>query len=120
MKSILSRSKILHRHIGLALVTFAAACAVMGASEPPGQQLFNAQCIACHGVDAGGIDSLGVGLIDSEFVTASSQEELIEFLKVGRMPTDPESVTGLVMPGFPWMAETELAALAKYLQGISE
>jgi hypothetical protein len=36
------------------------------------------------------------------------------------MPGDPETVTGLVMPGFAWMAETDLASLAQHLHSIAE
>lgn len=90
------------------------------ASGADGQRLFNAQCISCHGFDALGVEGLGVSLVDSEFVSTSSQSELVEFLKVGRMPTDPGTVIGLVMPGFPWLAEQDLAALADYLKSIAE
>jgi mono/diheme cytochrome c family protein len=85
-----------------------------------GQRLFNAQCIACHGVDARGVDGLGASLVDSDFVASSSRDDLIAFLKVGRMPNDPASVTGLVMPGFAWIAAPDLAALAGYVKKIAE
>jgi len=90
------------------------------ASRGAGQQLFEAQCIACHGADAGGIDSIGVSLTNSSFVVSSSQDELIAFLKVGRMPNDPATITGLVMPGFAWIAEQDLAALAAYVKKFAE
>jgi len=124
----------LRRHTCLAIGAFGAAAVSMAAyavtavvekpaviaSATGGQQLFNAQCIACHGVDARGVEGLGVSLVDSGFVALSSQQELIEFLKVGRMSTDPATVTGLVMPGFAWMADADLAALAQRLQSIAE
>ncbi len=117
----------LRRHTCLAIGAFGAAAVSVVAYAVPavasatgGQQLFNAQCIACHGVDARGVEGLGVTLVDSGFVALSSQRELIEFLKVGRMSTDPATVTGLVMPGFAWMADADLAALAQRLQSIAE
>lgn len=85
-----------------------------------GQQLFEAQCIACHGVDARGVDGLGISLVDSGLVAVSSEEDLVAFLKVGRMLTDPANVTGAVMPGFAWLAEQDLVALAGHLKSIVE
>ena len=93
---------------------------VVRPSGSVGQQLFNAQCIACHGVDARGVDGLGVSLVDSDFVASSSQDDLIAFLKVGRMANDPATVTGLVMPGFAWIAAPDLAALAGQVKRIAE
>jgi len=124
----------LRRHTCLAIAACGAAAVSMAAyavtavEEKPaatasangGQQLFNAQCIVCHGVDARGVEGLGVSLVDSGFMALSSRQHLIEFLKVGRMPTDPETVTGLVMPGFAWMAAADLASLAQHLHSIAE
>jgi mono/diheme cytochrome c family protein len=93
---------------------------VSAASGVGGKSFFDAQCIACHGVDARGIEGLGVSLVDSGFVASSSREKLIEFLKLGRMPNDPATVTGLVMPGFAWIAEEDLAALAGYVKAIAQ
>lgn len=90
------------------------------ASEAGGKSIFDAQCIACHGVDARGVEGLGVSLVDSGFVASASEDELIAFLKVGRMPNDPATITGLVMPGFAWIAEPDLAALAGHVKKIAE
>jgi hypothetical protein len=54
------------------------------------------------------------------FVASSSPEELAAFLKVGRMPNDAATITGMVMPGFAWIAEQDLAALAAHVKGIAE
>jgi len=124
----------LHRYTCLAIGTIGAAAASIAAyadtaavekpaavaSATRGERLFNAQCIACHGVDARGVEGLGVSLVDSSLVASPSPEALIEFLKVGRMPTDTASITGLVMPGFAWMDEADLASLAQHLQSIVE
>lgn len=90
------------------------------ASGTEGQQLFEAQCIACHGVDARGVDGLGVSLVDSGLVAAISEEDLVAFLKVGRMLTDPANVSGAVMPGFAWLAEQDLVALAGHVKSIAQ
>ena len=39
------------------------------------------------------------------------------FLKVGRMPGDPESVVGRPMPGFAWLPEADLTEIAAYVKG---
>ena len=62
-------------------------------------------CIACHGVDARGVEGLGISLVDSEFAGSATPEELTEFLKVGRRPNDPASITGRTMPAFNSIAE---------------
>lgn len=94
--------------------------AAMPAAEPAAAAAapaaFAAQCTACHGADARGIEGLGLDLTASGLVADSSEAELIEFLKVGRLPTDPASVTGIPMPGFAWMEAGDLAAVAAYLK----
>lgn len=48
-------------------------------------------------------------------VLSANTDKLIAFLKVGRMPDDPATRTGGVMPGFAWMPEDDLRAVAEYL-----
>jgi hypothetical protein len=60
---------------------------------------------ACHGVHAGGVEGLGISLVDSEFAGSATPEDLTEFLKVGRRPNDPASITGRPMPVFNSIAE---------------
>ena len=80
--------------------------------------IFATQCVACHGADAKGVQGLGLDLTTSELVANSSAAELVEFLKVGRMPTDPASVTGIPMPGFAWLQPAQLEEVAGYLKGL--
>ena len=35
-----------------------------------------ANCIACHGVHARGVDGLGISLVDSEFAGSATPEDL--------------------------------------------
>ncbi len=79
-------------------------------------ELFARNCIACHGAALEGVEGLGVSLADSAFVGRKTVEELVAFLKVGRMPGDPESVAGRPMPGFAWLPESDLAEIAAYLK----
>ena len=107
-----SRAK---REIKVATAVPAAATSGAAVAVPA---VFSAQCVACHGADAKGVEGLGLDLTASELVANSSTAELVEFLKVGRMPTDPASVTGIPMPGFAWMQPADLNAVASYLKGL--
>ena len=77
---------------------------------------FDQYCSVCHGPDARGIDNFGVNLIDSAFVAGSSAAQLVEFLKLGRIADDPANVSGRPMPGFAWLSESELEAIAAFLK----
>ena len=81
---------------------------------------FNNHCLLCHGADARGIDGLGPSLVYSAYVAARSVEELTAFLKVGRLPNDPDSVSNRPMPGFAWVDEAELAAIAEYVKSLNQ
>lgn len=86
--------------------------------SPAVSAAYVANCVACHGADAKGVQGLGLDLTASALVDSSSAAELVEFLQVGRMPTDPASVTGIPMPGFAWMAAADLEEVAAYLKSL--
>jgi mono/diheme cytochrome c family protein len=96
----------------------AQAVAATGGAEgvAADSSTFRVQCAGCHGVDAGGFGGLGVSLVKSELVANSSASELIEFLKVGRMPDSPDSITGVPMPGFAWMPDEQLREVVLYIK----
>ena len=77
------------------------------------------RCVFCHGNNLEGVVSLGVSLQDSDFVSESSLNELIEMLKLGRMPNSDKSISGGVMPGFSWLSESELNEIAYYVQSVN-
>jgi EmrB/QacA subfamily drug resistance transporter len=81
-----------------------------------GAALYATHCVACHGADRKGIAALGVALAGSTYVAGTGQADLATFLKVGRMPGQPGNVSGRVMPGFAYLPEAELQALAGYLK----
>ncbi len=95
-------------------VEVSAAPAAANATAAP--LAYAAQCTACHGADAKGIEGLGLDLTASALVSESSEADLVEFLKIGRLPTDPASVTGIPMPGFAWMEAGDLTEIAVYLK----
>ena len=81
-----------------------------------GLENYMKRCVFCHGKNLEGVASLGVSLQDSDFVSESSLDELIEMLKLGRMPNSEKSISGGVMPGFSWLSESELKEIAYYVQ----
>ena len=63
-----------------------------------------ANCSACHGADASGVQGLGKGLHNNEFVQGNTDEEMMEFINTGRPADDPEvhleERKAQVLPGF--------------------
>ena len=49
-------------------------------------------------------------------LNATDPVSLAAFLKVGRMPGQPGNISGRVMPGFAYLPDPELAALAGFLK----
>jgi mono/diheme cytochrome c family protein len=115
--------------IAVVLVLGAAACG--GSASTPkvtqplgpgnadrGQSVYKSTCAACHGGDATGVNGLGTALVDSEFIAASSESELVEFIKTGRPKDHPDNTTGRDMPrygGNPNLSEQQLRDVAAYL-----
>ena len=92
----------------------AAAEQVAAASS----ETYSIHCVACHGPDAKGVEGLGLNLVASELVASSTAEELTAFLKEGRLPDSPDSVTGIPMPAFAWMNAEQLAEITTYLKAL--
>jgi len=61
---------------------------------------------------------LGLNLVDSELVAASSAEELTAFLKAGRAGDSPDNTTGVPMPSFIWMSDEDLVEITGYVQSL--
>ncbi len=80
--------------------------------------LYGANCSACHGQDATGVQGLGLNLVDSELVAVSSETELVAFLKEGRAGDSPDNTTGVPMPSFVWMSDENLTEITGYLQSL--
>lgn len=104
--------------MALGAAVFAAAALVMAspAAAADANPAYNQHCLVCHGADLKGVANLGVELAGSAYVNSKSVDELTEFLKVGRMPGDPETVSNGAMPGFAWVSEDELRAIAEFLK----
>ena len=86
-----------------------------------GRVNFLGNCAGCHGVDARGVPGLGKTLIESEFVRARNDQELLEFVVAGRQPFDPESTTMILMPprgGNPGLTDDDLLTIIAYIRTV--
>lgn len=121
-----SHARMLFRVIVLPQEEFARFVEAAKAYTPPvadaqGQQVFQQNCMACHGVQGkmppavigpelgftGNRVSLGAGIVDH------TSENLKAWIK------DPASMKpGVKMPGFPQLSEADLDALVRYLEGL--
>ena len=99
------------------------AANVLKGNPADGQKYFAQTCSACHGTDGKGLPKLGKDLTSSSFVSEKSDAQLIDFLKLGRLATDPLNTTGVAMPpkgGNPAFNEQQLEDIISYLREIHQ
>ena len=88
-----------------------------------GEALFMSTCKSCHGPDGQGLPGRGKNLVTSEFVAGLSDEELVEFIKVGRQPNDPLNTTGIRMPAMGnkrGLTDQDLSDITAYLRTLQQ
>ncbi len=88
-----------------------------------GQELFVPTCGACHGPEGLGVENLGKDMTTSEFIAERSDEEMLEFVKVGRAPDDPLNTTGVLMPpkgGNPALSDEQLMDIIAYVRSLQQ
>jgi len=84
-----------------------------------GQALWMATCRTCHGKDGEGMPGQGKDIRGSEFIAERSDLQLVEFVKVGRMPFDKLNSTGIQMPprgGNPMLKDEDLLDIVAYVR----
>ncbi|MBI2964334.1 MAG: cytochrome c [Deltaproteobacteria bacterium] len=98
-----------------------------GAAQGPpadaahGKVVFTTTCSTCHGQDGMGVKGLGRDLVTSEFVTESSDEELLKMVNTGRPADDPLNTTKIAMPpkgGNAALSEQDVRDAIAYLRTI--
>ena len=98
----------------------AAPEAVIAAGDPArGNQLWNTTCRSCHGLAGEGVTSQGKDIRASEFIGERDDGELVAYIKVGRLITDPLNTTGILMPpkgGNPLLKDKDLYDIVAYLR----
>lgn len=101
----------------------AAAPAAPVGDAANGGKVFATACVACHGPEGKGVQGLGKDLTTSEWVAQQSDEQLVEFIKVGRDAGDALNTTGVAMPpkgGNPAMSEQEIADIVAFVRSIHQ
>lgn len=86
-----------------------------------GKDLFTGTCTSCHGPDGTGITGLGKDLTTSSFTAGLTDQQYVDFLKVGRSTSDPANTTGVDMPpkgGNPALTDEDLQDIVAYLRTI--
>ena len=88
-----------------------------------GQEKFELTCSACHGKSGEGVPGLGKDMTVSEFIAGKTDTELVEFIKVGRDPSDPLNTTGVAMPpkgGNPSLTDDNLQNIISYIRSLQQ
>ena len=88
-----------------------------------GKAVYSKTCIACHGEGGVGVENLGKNWVTSEFIANASDQELIDFIKVGRDVDDPMSAGIAPMPpygGNPMLTDEDLANVVAYMRSLHE
>ena len=86
-----------------------------------GKELFSGTCSACHGPTGEGVTGLGKNMTTSEFIAGKTDSELLDFVKVGRDPSDPLNTTGVAMPpkgGNPALSDEDLLNIIAFIRTI--
>lgn len=90
-----------------------------GADATSGEDLFASTCAACHGEGGVGIDGLGPSMIGNVFVAGLDDDELGEFIVVGRPADHPDNESGITMPpkgGNPALDDDDISDIVAYLR----
>jgi disulfide bond formation protein DsbB len=88
-----------------------------------GKEKFATVCVACHGPEGEGVPGLGKDMTSSEFIAGKTDEELVEFIKVGRDPSDPLNTTGVAMPpkgGNPAFTDEDLYNIVAHIRTLQK
>jgi disulfide bond formation protein DsbB len=88
-----------------------------------GEPLFTQTCSACHGPKGEGVEGLGKDMTASEFIAGKSDDELVEFIKVGRAPDDPLNTTGVAMlpkGGNPSLSDEDLYNIVAHIRTLQK
>ena len=97
--------------------------AVSSGDPEAGKELFSGTCMACHGPAGEGVPNLGKDMTTSEFIAGKTDSELVDFIKVGRDPSDPLNSTGVAMPpkgGNPALSDEDLLDIIAFIRTLQK
>ena len=93
-----------------------------GGPAAAGFKVYNANCALCHGQGGVGKPALGKDLRNNEFLAGMTDDQVVEFLKVGRRADHPLNQRGVDMPpkgGNPGLSDEDLRQVVVYLRSLS-
>ncbi len=97
----------------------AAAPSTARAGDPvAGEKIFAGACTTCHGSKGEGVQGLSEAMTQSQLIAGKTDQELVEFLKVGGVPGKPP-----VMPpkgGVPSLTDQNLADIVAYIRTLQK
>jgi mono/diheme cytochrome c family protein len=95
----------------------AAAPSTAPAGDPvAGDKIFVSACITCHGSKGGGIPGLSQDMTQSEFIASKTDQELVEFIRLGGVPDEP--LVMLPKGGVPSLTDQNLVDLVAYIRSL--
>lgn len=92
-------------------------------AKAKGKVVYAKTCLACHGEGGVGVENLGKNWIVSEFIKETSDEDMLAFIKAGRLADDPANTTGVAMPpsgGNPTLTDKDLNNVIVYMRSLQE
>ncbi|MEN8114798.1 MAG: cytochrome c [Actinomycetota bacterium] len=84
-----------------------------------GEQLATESCSSCHGQNFEGVDKLGPALRDNAYIQDHTDEELVAFIKEGRLREAEDNTSGIAMPAYGGntrLTDEDLAEIVSFLR----
>lgn len=88
-----------------------------------GEKLFASACAACHGLQGHGVPGLSQDMTQSARIAGTTDQELFEMIKTGRVPGDQSGTAEAVMPpkgGNPALTDQNLADMVAYIRSLQK
>jgi cytochrome c oxidase subunit 3 len=101
--------------------TAEAAIELLAGDAALGKPVWDGICRSCHGAVGEGMPGQGKPIAGAEFIVARSDEELLEFVSVGRKAGDPANTTNKDMPprgGNPLLKDQDLMNAIAFLRSL--
>lgn len=101
----------------------AAAIKLRTVDATYGRKLFLGTCASCHGPGGHGLPGQGKDLNSNEFIKDKNDQQLLEFVKVGRAPWDKLNTTKVQMPprgGNPMLSDDDLRDVVSFVMTLQK
>ena len=83
---------------------------------------YEAYCQVCHGIEGAGVEGLGKPWVDSSFIQARTDQEMLDFIIEGRTSDHPDNTTGIAMmprAGNPNLTDAEILDMIAYMRTLN-